>query len=41
MLQAQIFQGDQVLCFESMDDFGVVNEIYGIFFTENPPARKP
>ncbi|MBK97348.1 MAG: reactive intermediate/imine deaminase [Balneola sp.] len=24
----------------SMDDFGVVNEIYGIFFTENPPARE-
>ena len=24
----------------SMDDFDVVNEIYGIFFTENPPARE-
>ena len=24
----------------SMDDFGVVNEVYGAFFTENPPARE-
>ena len=24
----------------SMDDCDVVNEIYGIFFTENPPARE-
>ena len=23
-----------------MDDFGVVNEVYGAFFTENPPARE-
>lgn len=25
---------------DSMDDFGVVNEVYGAFFTENPPARE-
>lgn len=25
---------------ENMDDFPVVNEIYGSFFTENPPARE-
>ena len=24
---------------KSMDDFGKMNEIYGRFFTENPPAR--
>ncbi len=24
---------------KSMDDFGKMNEIYGHFFTENPPAR--
>ena len=23
-----------------MDDFGVVNKVYGAFFTENPPARE-
>ena len=25
---------------DSMDDFGVVNKVYGAFFTENPPARE-
>jgi 2-iminobutanoate/2-iminopropanoate deaminase len=25
---------------DSIDDFGVVNEVYGAFFTENPPARE-
>lgn len=25
---------------DSMDDFGVVNDVYGAFFTENPPARE-
>ena len=25
---------------DSMDDFGVVNQVYGAFFTENPPARE-
>ena len=25
---------------DSMHDFGVVNEVYGAFFTENPPARE-
>lgn len=25
---------------DSMDDFGVVNKVYGVFFTENPPARE-
>lgn len=25
---------------KNMDDFGVVNEVYGRFFTENPPARE-
>ena len=25
---------------DSMDDFGVFNEVYGAFFTENPPARE-
>ncbi len=25
---------------DSMDDFGVVNNVYGAFFTENPPARE-
>ena len=25
---------------DSMDEFGVVNEVYGAFFTENPPARE-
>ena len=25
---------------DSMDDFGMVNEVYGAFFTENPPARE-
>ena len=25
---------------DSMDDFGVVNEVYGAFFVENPPARE-
>ena len=25
---------------DSMDDFGVVNEVYGAYFTENPPARE-
>ena len=25
---------------DSMVDFGVVNEVYGAFFTENPPARE-
>ena len=25
---------------DSMDDFGEVNEVYGAFFTENPPARE-
>ena len=25
---------------DSMDYFGVVNEVYGAFFTENPPARE-
>mgnify|MGYP001211701133 FL=1 len=25
---------------DSMDDFGVVNEVYGAFFTENPLARE-
>lgn len=24
---------------QNMDDFNTVNEIYGEFFTENPPAR--
>ena len=24
----------------NMDDFTIVNEIYGTFFTENPPARE-
>jgi 2-iminobutanoate/2-iminopropanoate deaminase len=24
---------------KSMDDFGAVNEVYGEFFTANPPAR--
>lgn len=24
---------------KSMDDFGAVNEVYGEFFTTNPPAR--
>ena len=24
---------------KNMDDFNTVNEIYGEFFTENPPAR--
>ncbi|MBO6537171.1 MAG: RidA family protein [Balneolaceae bacterium] len=25
---------------DSMDDFGAVNEVYGGYFTENPPARE-
>lgn len=25
---------------DSMDDFGAVNEVYGSYFTENPPARE-
>jgi 2-iminobutanoate/2-iminopropanoate deaminase len=25
---------------KSMDDFQLVNEVYGSFFTENPPARE-
>ena len=25
---------------KSMDDFGVVNEIYGSYFKKNPPARE-
>ncbi|MDT4867525.1 2-iminobutanoate/2-iminopropanoate deaminase [compost metagenome] len=25
---------------KSMEDFTAVNEVYGIFFTENPPARE-
>lgn len=25
---------------KNMDDFGTVNEVYGTFFTENPPARE-
>jgi 2-iminobutanoate/2-iminopropanoate deaminase len=25
---------------DSMDDFGVVNEVYGAYFKENPPARE-
>ncbi len=25
---------------KNMDDFTVVNEVYGTFFTENPPARE-
>ncbi len=25
---------------DSMDDFAAVNEVYGSFFTENPPARE-
>ncbi len=25
---------------KNMDDFAVVNEVYGSFFTENPPARE-
>lgn len=24
---------------KNMDDFGKINEVYGEFFTENPPAR--
>lgn len=25
---------------DSMDDFAAVNEVYGSFFTENPPSRE-
>ena len=25
---------------DSMDDFGAVNEVYGSYFAENPPARE-
>lgn len=25
---------------KNMDDFGKVNEVYGTFFSENPPARE-
>lgn len=25
---------------DEMDDFGTVNEIYGAYFSENPPARE-
>lgn len=25
---------------DSMDDFAAVNEVYGAYFTENPPARE-
>ena len=25
---------------KNMDDFAIVNEVYGSFFTENPPARE-
>ncbi|MCL4169480.1 UNVERIFIED_CONTAM: hypothetical protein GTU68_013837 [Idotea baltica] len=25
---------------KSMDDFGTVNDVYGRYFTENPPARE-
>ncbi|WP_367914372.1 RidA family protein [Leadbetterella sp. DM7] len=25
---------------KNMDDFATVNEVYGTFFTENPPARE-
>lgn len=33
VLKCSIFMAD-------MDDFSVVNEIYGAFFPENPPARE-